>query len=282
MIAGVLGAAAHNEFRRILSFHIVSQVGYMILGLALNTTLALAGAVFYLIHHIIVKANLFLVSGVVRRLSGSFELSRMGGIYSKYGWTALCFFIPAFSLAGFPPLSGFWAKMMLIRASLDIHHYLVAGIAAAVGLLTVYSMTKIWGEVFWKPAPRADTGDEVSLAAGPSGWMMTPIAGLVILTVIIGYFVKELFISNFRVMWDVITPKHISRPGINGVPLDAKTDLEIMLVANLISLTPGTLNLDVSEDKTILYVHVMFLDDVEEACRTIKEGLERRVLEVMR
>ena len=74
------------------------------------------------------------------------------------------------------------------------HHYLVAGIAAAVGLLTVYSMTKIWGEVFWKPAPRADTGDEVSLAAGPSGWMMTPIAGLVILTVIIG-FGAEVFIE---------------------------------------------------------------------------------------
>jgi multicomponent Na+:H+ antiporter subunit D len=187
MITGVLGAAAHNEFRRILSFHIISQVGYMILGLALNTTLALAGAVFYLIHHIIVKANLFLVSGVVQRLSGSFELSRIGGMYSKYGWTALCFFIPAFSLAGFPPLSGFWAKMMLIRASLDIHYYVVAGIAAAVGLLTVYSMTKIWGEVFWKPAPRAETGDKVSLAADPSGWMMTPIAGLVILTVIIGF-----------------------------------------------------------------------------------------------
>jgi multicomponent Na+:H+ antiporter subunit D len=187
MITGVLGAAAHNEFRRILSFHIISQVGYMILGLALNTTLALAGAVFYLIHHIIVKANLFLVSGVVQRLSGSFELSRIGGIYRRNGWIALCFFISAFSLAGFPPLSGFWAKMILIRASLEIHHYLVAGIAAAVGFLTVYSMTKIWGEVFWKPAPRADTVDEVSLAAGPSGWMMTPIAGLVILTVIIGF-----------------------------------------------------------------------------------------------
>jgi multicomponent Na+:H+ antiporter subunit D len=194
MITGVLGAAAHNEFRRILSFHIISQVGYMILGLALNSTLALAGAVFYLIHHIIVKANLFLVSGVVQRLSGSSELSRIGGMYSKYGWTAFCFFIPAFSLAGFPPLSGFWAKMMLIRASLDIHHYVVAGIAAAVGLLTVYSMTKIWGEVFWKPAPRADTEDEVSLAAGPSGWMMTPIAGLVILTVIIG-FGAEVFVE---------------------------------------------------------------------------------------
>ncbi len=161
MITGVLGAAAHNQFRRILSFHIISQVGYMILGLALNTSLALAGAVFYLIHHIIVKANLFLVSGVVQRLRGSFELSRLGGVYRTNGWIALLFFIPAFSLAGFPPLSGFWAKMILIRASLEIHHYLVAGVAAVVGLLTVYSMTKIWGEVFWKPAPHAETDESL-------------------------------------------------------------------------------------------------------------------------
>lgn len=99
---------------------------------------------------------------------------------------------------------------------------------------------------------------------------------------LVAYFVKELFISNFRVLWDVITPKHISRPGIIGVPLDAETALEIMLVANLISLTPGTLSIDVSDDKNILYVHVMFLDNVEETILSIKEGLEKRVLEVTR
>jgi multicomponent Na+:H+ antiporter subunit E len=97
-----------------------------------------------------------------------------------------------------------------------------------------------------------------------------------------GYFIKELFVSNFRVMWDVITPRHISRPGIIGVPLDAETGLEIMLVANLISLTPGTLSVDISDDKKNLYVHVMFLEDVEQTIRSIKDGLERRVLEVTR
>jgi multicomponent Na+:H+ antiporter subunit E len=85
-----------------------------------------------------------------------------------------------------------------------------------------------------------------------------------------------------RVLWDVITPKHISRPGIIGIPLDARTDAEIMLVANLISLTPGTLSLDLSEDRRVLYIHVMFLDDIEETRQQIKQGLERRVLEVMR
>lgn len=99
---------------------------------------------------------------------------------------------------------------------------------------------------------------------------------------LLAYFVKELFISNFRVLWDVLTPRHISRPGIIAVPLDARTSLEIMLVANLISLTPGTLSIDLSDDRTMLFVHVMFLDDVEQTRRAIKEGLERRVLEVLR
>lgn len=96
------------------------------------------------------------------------------------------------------------------------------------------------------------------------------------------YFLKELAVSNLKVLWDVITPKHINRPGIIGVPLAAKTDLEIFLVANLLSLTPGTLSVDLSEDRQTLFVHVMFLDDVETTRSAIKSGLERRVLEVTR
>jgi multicomponent Na+:H+ antiporter subunit E len=99
---------------------------------------------------------------------------------------------------------------------------------------------------------------------------------------LVAYFLKELVISNLRVLWDVITPGHINRPGIIGVPLTARTDLEIFVVASLISLTPGTLSVDLSEDRKTLFVHVMFLDDVEKAREEIKNGLERRILEVMR
>jgi len=95
------------------------------------------------------------------------------------------------------------------------------------------------------------------------------------------YFLKELLVSNLRVLWDVITPRHISRPGIIGVPLSARTDLEIFMVANLLSLTPGTLSVDLSEDRKILFVHVMFLEDAQAAKAGIKNGLEKRVLEVM-
>jgi multicomponent Na+:H+ antiporter subunit D len=192
MITGVLGAAAHNEFRRILSFHIISQVGYMLMGLAMQTSLALAGTIFYLVHHIVVKANLFLISGVAKRLQGSFELKRLGGIYRRNGWIALLFFIPAFSLAGFPPLSGFWAKMILIRASLEIHAYWIAFVAAAVGLLTVYSMTKIWAEAFWKPAPKTNDTPQTAIRSLPF-WMVAPIAALTILTIVIGLGAEIVF-----------------------------------------------------------------------------------------
>ena len=97
-----------------------------------------------------------------------------------------------------------------------------------------------------------------------------------------GYFLKELLVSNLRVLWDVITPRHINRPGIIGVPLSASTNLEIFVLANLISLTPGTLSIDLSEDRKTLFVHVMFLEDVDAARNDIKNGLERRILEVTR
>jgi multicomponent Na+:H+ antiporter subunit D len=186
MIIGVVGAAAHVEVRRILSFHIISQVGYMVLGLGLFTPLALAGAVFYLLHHIVVKTNLFLISGLLRRYGGSFALAELGGVYGARGWLALLFFIPAFSLAGFPPLSGFWAKMIIIRASLEIGHFTLAGVAAVVGLLTVYSMTKIWNESFWKAAP-TNPDDRNGPEAG-SAWLIVPVVALALLTVMIGLF----------------------------------------------------------------------------------------------
>lgn len=96
------------------------------------------------------------------------------------------------------------------------------------------------------------------------------------------FFLWELLVSSLQVAWDVLTPKHKSRPGIIAVPIDAKTDLEITTLANLVSLTPGTLSLDLSSDQKTLYVHAMFVDDPATIRRGIKEGMERRVLEALR
>ena len=206
MVTGVLGAAAQNDIRKILSFHIVSQIGYMIMGLALLTPLALVGAVFYLVHHIIVKANLFLIAGVVKRLTGSFDLAAIGGLYKASPLLAFLFLIPALSLAGFPPLSGFWAKFLLIKASLDIGAYVIAATALMVGLLTIYSMTKIWTEAFWKPHP---SGIEPRLSAMDGrtrAILLAPIVTLAAMTVLIGLYPEPFVVFAERAAGQLIEP----------------------------------------------------------------------------
>ena len=192
MITGVLGAAAQSEFRRILSFHIISQIGYMIMGLAIFTPLAVAGTIFYLVHHIIVKTNLFLIAGIVNRLQGSYELSRLGGLYREKLWLATLFLIPALSLAGLPPLSGFWAKLILVRAGLEAEHYLLIATALAVSLLTLFSMTKIWNEAFWKSA--VNSAGQSSAVASTAGlrWMVAPTVVLAACTLAIGFSAEPL------------------------------------------------------------------------------------------
>jgi multicomponent Na+:H+ antiporter subunit D len=198
MVAGVLGAVSQFHVRRILSFHIISQIGYMVMGLGLlgspNETarrLGLIAAVFYIIHHIVVKTNLFLISGVIRRLRGTEELGQTGGLFVAAPWLAALFLVPAFSLAGIPPLSGFWAKLAMIRAGLEAEMWVLVGAAIVAGLLTLLSMIKIWNEAFWKPLP-----DEVSAPDVPGGAglavMLAPVILLAVVTVLIGLFPQTL------------------------------------------------------------------------------------------
>jgi multicomponent Na+:H+ antiporter subunit D len=183
MITGVLGAVSQNEFRRILSFHIISQIGYMIMGLGLFTRFALAASIFYIVHHIVVKTNLFLVSGVVNRMQGSYELKKLGGVATISPALSLLFLVPALSLAGIPPLSGFFAKLGLVRAGLEAGQYLIVAAAVATGFFTLFSMMKIWNEAFWKPKP---PGELQPGWRGPARQMMVPIALLAAVTVVIG------------------------------------------------------------------------------------------------
>jgi multicomponent Na+:H+ antiporter subunit E len=97
-----------------------------------------------------------------------------------------------------------------------------------------------------------------------------------------GFFIRELVLANVRVARDVVSRSQNMRPGVVAIPLSAKTDTEITLLANLISLTPGTLSLDVSDDRSVLYIHSMYIDDPDELRHEIKAGFERRVLEVLR
>jgi multicomponent Na+:H+ antiporter subunit D len=153
MITGVLGAAYHWDIRRILAFHIISQIGYILLGVALATNAGHAATVFYTIHHIIVKSNLFLVGAMIARLTGSYDLRNSGGLYKACPLLALIFLIPALSLVGIPPLSGFWAKLLVLSESVGQNRIAWTAAALIVSMLTLYSMMKIWLEAFWKAHP---------------------------------------------------------------------------------------------------------------------------------
>jgi multicomponent Na+:H+ antiporter subunit D len=184
MITGVFGAATQFFIPRILSFHIISQIGYMIVGLGLFTRWSLAATVFYIVHHIVVKTNLFLIGGIIGHKTGSQALAKTGGIYRKSPWLALLFLIPAMSLGGIPPLSGFFAKFALVREGLALGQWAVITAALAVGLLTLYSMIKIWNEAFWKDAP---AGERQPNRAIPL-MMILPSVALAAGTVCIGLF----------------------------------------------------------------------------------------------
>lgn len=98
----------------------------------------------------------------------------------------------------------------------------------------------------------------------------------------IAYYLWELLKSNFIVAYDVLTPRHHMKPGVVAIPIRAQTDFEIALLANLITMTPGTLSLDVSDDRKTLYVHAMYIDDPDALRADIRDNLERRVLEILR
>ena len=149
MVVGVLGALAQDDLRRMLSFHIVSHIGYMIFGLALFTLAGVAGAVFYVVHHIVVKTGLFLVAGLIERRAGSDRLSRVGGLVRSAPLIAVLFAIPALAIAGIPPFSGFVGKFALVTAGVESEDWWIVGVSLAVSLLTVYVMVRIWSNVFW-------------------------------------------------------------------------------------------------------------------------------------
>jgi multicomponent Na+:H+ antiporter subunit D len=216
MVSGVLGAAAQNEFRRVLSFLIISHIGYMIMGLGLFTPLALAGSVFYTAHHIIAKTNLFLVSGVVERLGGTPELKKLGGLYRAQPFLALLFLVPSMSLVGIPPLSGFFAKLSLVRAGLETEQYVLVGIALGVSILTLFAMLKLWAEAFWKPEPQSET-DAGRVGMDVRAWLI-PIVFLAALTVLIGLAAGPLFRFALQAGEQLMNPASYIQAVMGGIP----------------------------------------------------------------
>ena len=188
MLVGVIGAVSQQDMKRILSFHIVSQVGYMVTGLGIGGAAALAATVLYLIHHIAVKASLFLVEGIVRSDTGERPFASVTGLARRSPALGVLFLVPALSLAGVPPFSGFLAKFAVVRAGVGAGQWAAVAVALAVSLLTLVSMTKIWVGTFW-----GDAGDRPSGILRHRRTMSAATAAMVAVTLVVSLCAGPLY-----------------------------------------------------------------------------------------
>ncbi len=150
MLLCALSALAQTDMRRLIGYHVVAQVGYMAAGLSVATPAGVEAAVFYMIHSMIVQANLFFGLGAIHRATGSWNLRGTGGMIRSNPLFAFLFAVPMLSLAGIPPLSGFWAKLLVVRAAFAGGAAWLAVAALVAALLTIVSVAGLWSEACWK------------------------------------------------------------------------------------------------------------------------------------
>jgi multicomponent Na+:H+ antiporter subunit D len=172
LIVAILGAIAQNDLKRLLSFTLVSHIGYMVFGIAIGSVAGLAAAIFYAVHHITIQTALFLASGLVERRGGTTSGRRLGGLAQVSPLLGVLYFIPAMNLAGIPPLSGFVGKLGLFRAGVAEGGWLVYTVVAAgalTSLLTLYAVARVWNVAFWRSPLEAEDPEPVLLDPSPKG-----------------------------------------------------------------------------------------------------------------
>lgn len=184
MIVGILGAVAQLDIKRLLSFTLVSHIGYMVWGISMSSDLGLGAAIYYAVHHITVQTALFLVVGLIERRGGTTSLVRLGSLAKLAPMLAILYMVPALNLAGIPPFSGFFGKVGLIQSSVDRAHWvdwglIIAGIVTS--LLTLYAVTRAWNMTFWQEAPEELPAKEI-----PHG-MTASAATLVVISLVISF-----------------------------------------------------------------------------------------------
>ena len=158
MLVSVLAAIAQLDLRRLLAFHVMAQVAYLVMGLALASSIGVAAAIFYTMHTMLVQTGLFLGAGAIARAGRSYDLRVVNGLIREHPFFSGLFALLALSISGIPPLSGFWAKALVIDAAFRTASPWsgwLALTALLTGFLTLYSMSTLWSRAFWQP-PRAN------------------------------------------------------------------------------------------------------------------------------
>jgi multicomponent Na+:H+ antiporter subunit D len=179
----------------------------MIMGLGLFTVAGVAGAIYFIVHQVVVKTALFLSDGLVEHVGGSSRLRRVGDLLTKAPVVAVLFLLPALSLAGFPPFSGFVGKFALLDAGISSAAYWVTAAAVVAAFLTLFTMTKIWTGVFWSPrqAPPEGVPHTVGPLGGPA-LMVLPTAALVLLSLLIGLAAGPLYEMTTSAAQNILDP----------------------------------------------------------------------------
>lgn len=214
MVIGLVAAQREPDFRRILSFNLVGHIGYTTASLTVLTPAALAGAILYVLHHIVVITNLFLVGGVLLRLRRTTAMASLGGLYRDQPLFTALALVPVFSLAGVPPLSGFLGKLAILEGTFAAGAYWVGGIVLVVGLLTLISMGRLWADGFWRPA----AGGSASDATTPGTPLLIVIGGLNLVTLAITLWAGPLFDLASRAAHQLLERDQYIRAVLGGAP----------------------------------------------------------------
>ncbi len=236
MVVGVLGAVAQAELKRILSFTLVSHIGYMVFGLAVATPLALGATIYYMVHHIVVQTTLFLAVGLIERRAGSTSIVKVTGLMRAAPLLAALYFLPAINLGGLPPFSGFLGKMALFSAAAQVGTpimMVLIGGGVVTSLLTLYALMRAWNLSFWR-----ESGDRIEpdvqarlayLGDAPAAGVVTArrviprvmtaaTAGLVAVTLALTIFAGPLFDVCERIGQSLMHPVHLSQLQQEGAP----------------------------------------------------------------
>jgi multicomponent Na+:H+ antiporter subunit D len=212
MVVGLVAALGERDFRRILSFNLVGHIGYTTAALSLLTPAALAGAIFYVLHHIVVITNLFLVSGVLLRLRHTTNMDKLGGLYRGQPLFTILAMVPIFSLAGVPPLSGFLGKLAIITGTFGAGAYWLGTVVLLAGLLTLLSMATTWSDAFWRPA------EETADRNPPGRALLVSIAGLSLLTLWMTFSAESLFSLASHSAHQLLQRDEYVRAVLGGTP----------------------------------------------------------------
>jgi multicomponent Na+:H+ antiporter subunit D len=208
MLSGAAGALIQRNIRKIFSYLIICHIGFMIAGLGMFTEVALTGAVFYLFHDIIVKTNLFMVSGLIFKIKGTNNLGKLGSLYSDFPKLSLLMAIPLFSLVGIPPLSGFWPKISLIGASLETEHYFLTATIVFASFITLFIIARMWAEGFWKEAPITNPKPNFkyfsNLGLNQKALIVVPIVILSVVSLYIGFGAENLQTLSSKIATELV------------------------------------------------------------------------------